>query len=50
MLGIVLQTMGLKFKNYQLTKWCEDNEITFSRGRSYTKNGIGSVNQSSYFL
>ena len=27
-----------------------DNEITFSRGRSYKKNGIGSVNQPSYFL
>ena len=38
MLGIVLQTMGLKFKNYQLVKWCKDNEITFTRGRSYKKN------------
>ena len=38
MLGIVLQTMGLKFKNYQLVKWCENNEITFTRGRSYKKN------------
>ena len=38
MLGIVLQTIGLKFKNYQLIKWCEDNEITFTRGRSYRKN------------
>ena len=38
MLGIVLQTMELKFKNYQLVKWCEDNEITFTRGRSYKKN------------
>lgn len=38
MLDIVLQTIGLKFKNYQLLKWCEDNEITFIRGRSYKKN------------
>ena len=38
MLGIVLQTMGLKFKNSPLVKWCEDNEITFTRGRSYKKN------------
>ena len=38
MLGTVLQTMGLKFKNYQLVKWCENNEITFTRGRSYKKN------------
>lgn len=38
MLGIVLQTMGLKFKNSPLVKWYEDNEITFTRGRSYKKN------------
>jgi len=38
MLGIVLKIMVLKFKNYQLVKWCQDNEITFTRGRSYKKN------------
>jgi len=30
--------MGLKFKNSPLVKWYEDNEITFTRGRSYKKN------------
>ena len=37
MLGIDSDN-GSEFKNYQLLKWCEDNEITFTRGRSYKKN------------
>ena len=37
MLGIDSDN-GSEFKNYQLVKWCEDNEITFTRGRSYKKN------------
>ena len=37
MLGIDSDN-GSEFKNYQLYKWCEDNEITFTRGRSYKKN------------
>ena len=37
MLGIDSDN-GSEFKNHQLYKWCEDNEITFTRGRSYKKN------------
>jgi len=33
MLGIDSDN-GFEFKNYQLVKWCEDNKITFTRGRS----------------
>ena len=37
MLGIDSDN-GSEFKNHQLYKWCEDNEINFTRGRSYKKN------------
>ena len=29
---------GSEFKNYQLYQWAQENEITFTRGRSYKKN------------
>ena len=30
--------MGLNLRTIRIVKWCKDNEITFTRGRSYEKN------------
>ena len=44
MLGIDSDN-GSEFKNYQLVKWCEDNEITFTRGRLLRKMIIVLLNR-----
>lgn len=39
---------GSEFKNYQLLKWCNENQVTFTRGRSYKKNDNCFVEQKNY--
>lgn len=41
---------GSEFKNYQMLKWCEDNNITFTRSRSYKKNDNCFVEQKNYSI
>ena len=45
MLGIVLKTMGLSLRTIRIVKWCEDNEITFTRGRLLRKMIIVLLNR-----
>ena len=39
---------GGEFKNYQMVKWCNENQITFTRSRSYKKNDNCFVEQKNY--
>ena len=39
---------GGEFKNYQMLKWCKNNNIAFTRSRSYKKNDNCFVEQKNY--
>lgn len=39
---------GSEFKNYQLLSWCNENNVTFTRSRSYRKNDNCFVEQKNY--
>ena len=39
---------GSEFKNYQLLNWCNENQVIFTRSRSYKKNDNCFVEQKNY--